>query len=215
MSRFGFSIMSRLGHNKALTVTAAILFVALVLVGCASRPEAAQKLFDRGQYQLVIEKYPDLEIARRAKAKMAEKLLEQKDYETILRDYSDTPSVFKAKQGIAQKLFDAGQYQQVIDQYPTLPVAKVAKERMADSLYAAGRIDEVIARFADTQRGQTVKEEKAAQLLTEAKKLRGQKRTEALTNIVTNYGSTKAFTEANDLLTKIRLAAAKPGKPKK
>jgi len=206
--------MSRLGFSKALAVVAIMILAAVIVVGCASRPEAAQKLYDRGQYQLVVEKYPDLEVARRARAKLAEKLLEQKDYETVLRDYRDTPSAYKATEGMAQKLFDAGRYQDVMDGYPSLPVAKMAREKIADSLFAAGLVDDVILRYGDTQKGQVAKEQRAVQLLAEAKKLRGAQRIEALTKIVSTYGGTTVFAEANELLAKAQQAAQKTGKPK-
>jgi TolA-binding protein len=201
--------MNRLGFGKASLFFLIAPFTLTAILGCASRPQAAQKLFDRGDYQLVIDKYPDLEIARRAHAKLGEKLLEQKEYDKVLRDFRDTPAAYKATQAMAQQLFDQGRYQEVIDNYPFSPVALSARDKIADSLYAQGKFDEIIQRFVETPKGKQVKEERSEKLFAEAKKLRGDKKIKALEEIVNNYSGTKIWTDANAMLAKIREAQNK------
>ncbi len=46
------------------------VLVAILVIGCASKEQKAQKLFDQGWYEEVIAQYPDLPIARSAKEKL-------------------------------------------------------------------------------------------------------------------------------------------------
>lgn len=172
--------------------------------GCSSRPQAAQKMFANGQYQEVIDRYPDLEIARRAHAKLAEDLFAKGDYDAVIRQYTDTPAAYKARQALAEKLFNEGRYQELLDQFPHAQLALVAKERLADSLFAAGNIDEILIRFADTEKGKQVKEERGREELAKAKKLSGPAREQAIQNIMTFYAGTEASKEAGRVLTEIR-----------
>lgn len=177
--------------------------------GCSSRPAAAQRLFARGDYQRVIEKYPDLEIARRAEAKLADKLFEDKQYDQVIRQHPLTPAAFKAKQALAQKLFDAGNYVTVIDSFPSLPLAAQAKERIADSLFASGRFDDLIMRYPDLPKAKELKEQRAKEALAEAKRKRGEARRQALEEIMRQYSGTGAYKEASELHSQIRNAPKK------
>jgi hypothetical protein len=214
--------MNYVKFGKAFVIIMILAFALGTLTGCSSRAQSAQKLFDRGQYDLVVEKYPDLEIARRAQAKIAEKLLADKKYDEILQKYVETPAAYKARQAQAQELFDQGKYQEFLDKYEKAApgLAAQAKEKLADSLYAAGKFDDIVARFKDTAKGKQIREERAEKQFADAKKLRGDAKRTALEQIVTNYGDTKVFSDANAMLAKIREADQKKAqkaaaKPKK
>lgn len=174
--------------------------------GCQSRPAAALKLFEKGEYEKVIERYGDLEIALRAHAKIAERLLSEEKFEEVLRDYSDTPAAFQARQKQAQLLFAQGKYQEVVDSYPSSDVAVTAKERLAEELFQAGQLDLLLTKYPDTPRGTQVKEDRAAAELAAAKKLKGAARKDALTKLTRSYSGTAAQREASQILSDIRAA---------
>lgn len=185
-----------------------VFFLAAALIwlvtGCSSRPAAAQRLFAKGDYQRIIEKYPDLEIARRAEAKLAEKLVTDKQYQAVLRQYPQTPAAYEAKLALAQQLFDAGNYVAVIDSFSFLPLAAQAKERMADSLMASGLYDDLLQRYPDSPKAKELKEQRAAQALVDARKLRGQARQQALEEIMRLYSGTSVYKDASELLAQTR-----------
>ncbi|MBU0507675.1 hypothetical protein KKH27_02390 [bacterium] len=187
-----------------------VIGISLILIasGCQSRPAAANKLFEKGEYQAVVDKYPDLEIARRARAKIAEGLLREERFEEILRNYSDTPAAHKATEQMAQLLFARGEYQAILDSFPFSAVAPLAGNRLADSLFAAGQLDELVRRFPENENAKQIKEERGMAELTQAKKLKGDAKKDALTHIVRSYAGTVAQREANKMLTDIRAAEA-------
>jgi hypothetical protein len=190
----------------------ALLLVATLLLattGCSSRPAAAQRLFDKGEYQKVMDKYPDLEIARRARAKLADQLVAEKKYDVVLRSYADTPAAFRARTELAQKMFDEGRYMALLDSFPTSPLTVTAKERLADSLYAAGRLDSLVRRFSETARGKQVRTEQAAAELVKIKKMKGAEKRKALEDFMRTYSGTEASKEAGQMLSKIREAESK------
>jgi hypothetical protein len=192
------------------TVIAASLLVAGV--GCSSRASSAQKLFEQGEYQKVIDRYPDLEVARRAHAKIAEQLLKNRDYAAILKTYWDTPSAYLAKMQMAQELFDRGRYRALLDSFPQSPLAPQAKEKLADSLFALGQMDNILGMYPETERAKQIKVERGTEALAKAKKLRGTNRQSAMEEIVRTYAGTEPAKIAGEELTKLREAAAKKGK---
>jgi CHAD domain-containing protein len=192
------------------------LFIGLVLsaflfalVGCGGRESSAQKLFAQGEYQKVIDKYPDLDVARRAHAKIADQLLQQKKYDDVLKQYSDTPAAYKAKMAMAQAMFDAGRYQAVIDSFPGSPLAAVSKDRIADSLFTTGQLDLLLSKFPDNAHSKQIKEERGTTELARIKKLRGDAKRQALETFMQTYSGTEAAKEAGTLLGKIREAEQK------
>lgn len=193
------------------TIFIAVLLAAFTVLtaGCSSRPAVAQKLFERGDYQKVIDKYPDLEIARRAEAKMAEKLLDAKQYTEVIRQYPQTSAAYKAKIALAQQLFDAGKYQTVIDSFAFSPLVAEAKARMADSLIQAGQIEELLIRFPDSPKAKEIREQRAQEAFAKAKKLRGEAQRQALEEITRQYNTTSVYKDAMELLSK------RPQPPKK
>jgi thioredoxin-like negative regulator of GroEL len=187
----------------------------LFSTGCSSRAASAQKLFDSGQYQQVIDKYPDLEVARRAHAKLADDLLQKKDYSTVMRDYADTPAAYKARLDLAQKMFDEGRYQALLDSFPQSPLAATAKGKLADSLVAAGQTDKLLAWYPDTPQAKQVKETQATEELARIKKLPKKDKAAALEDFMKKFAGTETYKEAGDMLAKIRQADANQSNKKK
>ena len=202
----------------ALTRTSAffavcLLATALILTsGCQSRASSAQKLYDKGEYEKVMEQYPDLEIARRAHAKLADKYLQEKKYDVVLKEYGDTRAAHQARLEIADQMFKQGKYQTVLDSFPGTPAATSAKEKLADSLYQAGAYDELIARFGETPQGMKVKEQKSIEELAAANKLKGEAKKQAYEALMKKYPGTAAYKEAAAKLAEIRTAEAKKKK---
>ncbi len=199
-----------MSHATVRTLLTCLVLTALSLslLGCGGRPAAAQRLFDKGEYQAVIDKYPELEIARRAHAKMAEAVLEKGDLQAVINQFADTPAAFKAKTMMAQKLFDAGRYQTLIDSFPHSTLVTPAKERLAEVLFQAGKLDSVVTLYPDTPRGKEIKNQQAAEALAKAKQLRGQARIEALQQLMGRYSSTESYKEAADLYNQAQAKAA-------
>ncbi len=86
-------------RTKVLWTVATTLLAAIVL-GCGSRQERAERLYSMGEYQKVIQKYPEQPIAR------------------------------KAQEELGGSLYRNGEYQQLIEQFPDLPLAQNAKESL-------------------------------------------------------------------------------------
>ena len=193
----------------ALFGAAALLAAALLVSGCGSRAATAQKLFEKGDYEQVIEQYPDLEVARRARVKLADKLLQEGKRDVVLRDYSDTRAAHQARLDMADEWLKQGKYQTVLDSFPGTPAATQARAKLADSLYEVGAYDELVTRFGDTPRGTEVKEQQSQKALADAKKLKGDAKMAALEELVRKYSGTSAYKEASALLQELRQAKAK------
>jgi hypothetical protein len=206
-----------MSKSRFLTLSLVLLVGTLLFLstGCTNRAASAQKLFDQGEYQQVINKYPDLEVARRAHAKLAEELLQKKDYSAVLRDYADTPAAFKAKVELAQRLYDEGKYQAVLDSFPQSPVAAAAKEKLSDSLYAAGDYDKLIAWYPETVKAKQVKEDRAKVEFARIKKLPKKDKAQALELFMKQYAGTEEYKDAADMLNKIRIAESNQANKKK
>jgi hypothetical protein len=185
-------------------ISVVAIALALLVCGCSSRPAAADKLFRKGEFQKVVDKYPDLEIARRAEAKLAEKLLSEKQYESVIRQYPQTPAAYKAKLALAQQIFDAGLYMKLIDEYPFSPLVGQAKERLVDSLLANGQVDELLTRYPDSPKAKEIKEKQALEAFASAKKLRGAAKEKALEEIQQRYSGTSIYKDASEMLAKMR-----------
>jgi hypothetical protein len=196
--------MSTTRLNRLIPILVLAAALSWLMSGCSSRPAAAQRLFARGDYQRVIEKYPDLEIARRAEAKLADKLFDDKQYDAVIRQYPQASAAYRAKLAKAQQLFDAGNYFALIDSFSFSPLVAQAKERLADSLFASGHFDELIQRYPDAPKARELKEQRAGQALAGAKKLRGQARQKALEEILQLYSGTAVYKEASELLAQTR-----------
>jgi hypothetical protein len=181
-----------------------VTLLAMFLIGCASRPQSAQKLYDKGEYQAVIDKYPDLEIARRAHAKLGDELLKTGDFRGVISKFADTPAAYKAQTELAQKMFDQGQYQALIDSFPHSTLVNPAKERLSDAMFQRGALDSIVMLYPDTPHGKEIKNQQANEALSAAKKLRGQARVDALQSFIGRFAGTDAYKEGSELFTKAR-----------
>jgi TolA-binding protein len=198
--------------SRQLKITVLVLGCAALLLGlsgCGGRPASAQKLFDQGEFQKVVDKYPDLEIARRAHAKLGEQALAQKNYSVVLKEFWDTPAAYLAKMQLAQQMFDQGRFRALLDSFPQSPLAPQAKEKLADSLYTIGQMDNIVSWYPDTQKAKLIKDERSKESLTKAKKMRGDAKRAALEDIIRNYGGTDAAREAGEVLSKLRETTSK------
>ncbi|MCX6641196.1 MAG: hypothetical protein NTW14_12095 [bacterium] len=124
-----------------LWVMALTTLSALMLSGCGTPQQKAQKLYDQGKYQEVVALYPDLPIAVQAKEKIAEGMLNRGDYARLIEFFPDSPYAVQAKNKLAEELFNQGQYQDVITQYPESPHAKIAKDKLANDLLTKAQAD--------------------------------------------------------------------------
>ncbi len=192
--------------SRILTLLAASVLAAVLLAtaGCQSRAASAQKLYDQGKYEEVVKQYPDLEIARRAHAKLGDKFLQAHQYDVVLKDYADTRAAYQARLDLADQMIKAGRYQAVVDSFPGTPAATIAKERLADSLYKAGNYDLLIAKFGETPQATQVKEQRSQEELAAAKKLKGEAKKKALEAVMVKYSGTAAYKEAAQLMADIR-----------
>ena len=187
-----------------------IIFISLIglglvlLTGCESSDMKAQNMLSQGQYQQVIDQFPETQYARRAEALMAEKLLEEGKFSEIVEKYPDTPAAFTAKQAAAQKLFDEANYEAVIKDFPHSTLAEQAERIVSDSLYAAGAMDELIEKYPKSPKAKDVKNERAAEAFEKAKKMTGKAKKKALQDITQNYRGTTIFKEAATMLREMR-----------
>ena len=186
-----------------------ILFAAfgsalLIVSGCQGRAASAAKLFEKGEYETIIAKYPDLEVAQRARVKIADKLLAEKKYDVVLKDYADTRAAYQAKIQLADEAFRAGRYQMVLDSFPGTPAANSAKQKLADSLMATQQYDLLLARYPETPQATQVKEQLSQEDLAKAKKLKGEAKKQALEALMKKYAGTAAYKEASTMLADIR-----------
>lgn len=200
--------------TRLLAFIVALSVFFLFSTGCSGRAASAQRLFDNGEYQNVIDKYPDLEVARRAHAKLAEQLLQKKYYSAVMRDYADTPAAYKARLELAQSLFDEGKYQVLLDSFPQSSLAASAKSKLADSLIAAGQPDKVVALYSDTPQAKQIREDQAKDELARITKLPKKDKAQALEEFMKKFANTDSYREANDMLAKIRAPQNAPANRK-
>jgi hypothetical protein len=192
--------------SKRVLLLCLPILVASLLVcnGCSSREAQAQKMFEKGQYQEVMDKYADLEVGRRARAKVAEQLVTDKKYSEVIAKFGDTPAAFKAKNEIARQLFEAGRYQTVVDSYPASPQAAAAKDKLVDSLIAIAAYDTLFRRFPDVPRATALKDSMANSDLDKAKKLKGKAKEEAFEATMRKWPGTAAYKEASRLQQELK-----------
>lgn len=123
-----------------------VTVTSLLLLGCSSPADQAQKLFDEGNYEELVTKFEsnaDLsDIVMQAKEKIAEKWIEEGNYQAVLDTYPDTEAAKVAKNKLAEQMLKEGKYQEVIEMYDDTPAAMQAKimmekKMMEDSLAKA------------------------------------------------------------------------------
>jgi len=207
--------------KRLIAVIAMLAVVGLLLGGCATPEQRAQKLFDKGNYEEILAKYPDLPIAKQAKDKVAEKLLAEGKYDEILAKYADTPSATDATNKIAEKLVAEKKFDEVLAKYPNTPAANAARNALADQLYNDTKIDELIQKYPNTPAGMKARNEMAKTEFDKIMKKPKKARQKDLETFVKNpkFAGTefaaKGQEELNKLTSKAPAAAGKKPAPKK
>lgn len=176
-----------------VTISASML---LGQCGCSNTAAQQQEMFAKGQYEQIIKKWPDTEIARRARAKIADDLFLTKKYDEIFKNYADTPAAYKARNAEAETLFAEGRYQELVDKYPGSSQVGPAKNMLADSLIAKGLYDSVFKKFADLPKVTALKDSLAKVEFDKIKTTRGSARETALQNFMMKWPGTAAYKEA-------------------
>lgn len=199
--------------KRTVSIIAILAVLGLVLGGCASPEQRAQKLFDQGKYEEILTKYADLPIAKQAKDKVAEKLLAEGKYEEILAGYSDTPSVGEATNKIAEKMVAEKKFDEVLAKYPNTPAANMARNAVADQLFAEKKIDELVAKYPNTQAGMKARNELAKTEFDKIMKMAKKARQTGLEGFLKNpkFAGTEWAMKANEELQKL----TKKPEPKK
>lgn len=199
--------------KRTLSIFVILAVAAMLIGGCASPEQRAQKLFDQGKYEDILKKYADLPIAKQAKDKIAEKMLAEGKYEEILANYADTPSAAEATNKIAEKLVAEKKFDEVLAKYPNTPAANMARNAMAEQLFADKKIDELVAKYPNTPAGVKARNEMAKtefdKIMKMAKKARQAKLEEFLKN--PKFAGTEYAMKANEELQKL----TKKPEPKK
>lgn len=203
--------------KRTLSVITILAVIGLVLGGCASPEQRAQKLFDQGKYEEILAKYQDLPIAKQAKDKVAEKMLAEGKYEEILANYADTPSAAEATNKIAEKMVAEKKFEDVLKLYPNTPAANMARNELANQLYADKKIDQLVAQYPNTQAGVKARDEMAKtefdKIMKMAKKARQAKLEEFLKN--PKFAGTPTSMKAQEELGKLTKKPEPPKKPVK
>jgi hypothetical protein len=184
-----------------------LYFLFALLLGCATPSERAQKLFQSGQYEQVITRYPNEPVAREARQKLAEQLYQTGDYQRILDSFSDTPSASLAREKLAAALLAQESYQLILDTYPNTPSAIVAREAVAQQLFDDGKLDILIQKFPNSKVGREARESLARQAFNYAADLKDKnQKISALEDILTNplYAGTSLHKLAQDELARLK-----------
>jgi hypothetical protein len=207
--------------KRTVAIIAILAVFGLVLGGCASPEQRAQKLFDQGKYEEVLAKYPDQPIAKQAKDKVAEGLVKAGKYEEVLANYADTPSVTEATNKIAEKMVADKKYDEVLAKYPNTPAANMARNALAEQLYTDKKFDDLVAKYPNTPAGMKARNELAKTEFEKVMKMKGKKKTAAIEEFLKNpkfagtESAMKAQEEMNKATKKPEPKGAKKAAPKK
>jgi len=193
--------------KRVCTVVTILAVMGLILGGCASPEQRAQKLFDQGKYEDVLQKYGNLPIAKQAKDKVAEQMLADGKYQEILDNYADTPSKQPAENKLAEGLLNEKKYDEILMKYPNTPAANMARNAVADQLYAEKKIDELVQKYPNSPAGMKARNDMAKEEFDKIMKMPKKKRATELTNFLKNpkYAGTESAMKAQQELA---------GKPK-
>ena len=199
--------------KRSMQVVAVLLVVGLVVLGCASPEQRAQKLYDTGKYEEVVAKYPDQPIAKQARVKIAEKLVVEGKFEEVIANYADTPSKAEAENKLAEKLYNDKKYDEVLAKYPNTPAANMSRNALADALWAdyekskdVKKRDELVAKYPNTTAGMKARNELAKAEYDAAMKIPNKaKKIAALEAIVKNpkYAGTEFAMKAQEEWAKL------------
>lgn len=147
--------------KRLIAVVATLALIVLIVGGCATPEQRAQKLFDTGKYQEVLDKYADQPIAKQAREKMAEQMVTEGKFQEVIDNFEDTPAAQEAKNKLAEQLLTEKKYDEILQKYPNTPAANMARNAMADMLYAEKKIDELVKMYPNTPAGVKAKNELA------------------------------------------------------
>src|SRR3989339_950739 len=108
--------------------------IGLLLLGCSSPAEDAQKMFTEGKYQELVTKYGSdaamASIVGQAKEKLAEALFKEGKFDEVIASYPDSKYADQAKEQLAQQLFMQNKFDELIAKYPDSRAAARAKLAM-------------------------------------------------------------------------------------
>lgn len=133
----------------------------LLILGCATPTERAEKLFQEGKYEEVLTRYPDEPAALQAKQALAAKLLKAGEFEKVMAEFGDTPMAHEARVRFAEQLLADDKVEEILEKYSDTPAAIKARERAAQALFDAGRVTEAARDFPQTPAGMKAREELA------------------------------------------------------
>lgn len=131
--------------KRSILFIALVAVVGLVFLACSTPAQKAQKLFDAGNYEEVVQQFgndPNLSaLVAQAKEKLAEKLLAEGKFMDILAMYPESKAATDARNNLAEALFAEGKFQEVIEKYGDTPAAQKARlaieQARADSIAKA------------------------------------------------------------------------------
>lgn len=101
-------------------------------------------------------------------------------------------------------MFNNKQYREVLTKFPSSALASDAERMLAEDLYNQGLLDSLVKTYPNSSKGKEILEGNAMAALEAAKKLKGDKRTEALQNVMRQYTNTAAYKEAATLMRDTR-----------
>ncbi len=165
-----------------------LISVCLLLIwGCSTPAERAEKLYKEGQFEEVITRYPQEPAAVKAKEALATKLLKAGDYARVMTEFPDTPMYHEARMKRAEQLLDEKNVDEILANYSDTPSAIRAREMAAQTLYDAGRVTEAARDYPQTPAGQMARTELARAEYDRAKTFKDpDQRRKALEAIVTS-----------------------------
>ncbi len=146
-------------HHRIFYIIA--LLPLVLLLGCATPAERAEKLYEEGKYAEVLERYPSEPVAVRAKEALASKLMKDGEFLRVMTEFADTPMAIEARVRYAEKLLEDGKFQEVLENYSDTPAAITARERAAQELFDAGRVSEAARDYPQTPAGSMARNELA------------------------------------------------------
>ena len=192
---------------KYVPLLLSLSFMFALALGCATPSERAQKLFESGQYEQVIARYPNEPVAQQARRKLAEQLLQAGDFQKILVEFSDTPAAALAGEKIAASWIEEEKYQQVLDSFPNTPSALIAREAVAQQLFDDGKVDILIDKYPNSKVGKEAREVLTRQAFESALAIADKNsKIAALEAILTNplYAGTANYAQAQHELARLK-----------
>jgi hypothetical protein len=202
-------------HTVAVIVFLAV--IGLLLCGCASPEQRAQKLFDQGKYEEVLAKYATTPVAEQAKEKVAEKLFTEGKYDDVVKTFMNTSFGPKAQAAIdeqsAKKMLDAKDLQGVITKYPNSQAALQARNALAEQLFTDKKNwDELLAKYPSTPAAMKARNELAKGALDKIMKMHTKNtvKAKALDDFIKNpkYAGSQSIADAQAELARINTKAA-------